>query len=79
MQSRVHLSDGIKQLHAVDHPHLVLTNGGTMLSKVFPQNVMGDIWCQYPWNPCTALHCRYSIIHNCHQLPLRQAVFIIHV
>jgi hypothetical protein len=43
MQSRVHLSDGIKQLYAVDHPHLVLTYGGTMLSKDFPQNVLGEI------------------------------------
>ena len=55
MQSRVHLSDGTKQLHAVDHPHLVLTYGGTMLSKVFPQNVLGKIWWQNPWNPCPAL------------------------
>jgi hypothetical protein len=55
MQSRVHLSDGIKQLHAVDHPHLVLTYGGTTPRWIFGKNVLGKIWWQNPWNPCPAL------------------------
>jgi hypothetical protein len=49
--ARVHLSGGIKQLPAVDHPHLVLTYGGTILSYRFPKNVLGKIMCQDPWNP----------------------------
>jgi hypothetical protein len=55
MQSRVHLYGGLKQLHAADHPHLVLTYGGTTPSRIFPKNVLGKILCQDPWNPCHAL------------------------
>jgi hypothetical protein len=55
MQSRVHRHGGIKQLHAADHPHLLLTYGGTKPSRIFRDNVLGEIWWQDPWNPCPAL------------------------
>ena len=48
MQSRVHLYGGLKQLHAADHPHLVLTYGGTTPSRIFPKNFLGEIWWQDP-------------------------------
>ncbi len=55
MQSRVHLSSGTKQLNAVDHPHLVLTGRGTTPRRIFPKNILGEIWWQDPWNSCPAL------------------------